>query len=176
MDALPILKKAYMVKDPTVDWDFDSPTENWDTVYAKTAGQAKILCSESNGFLTTKAKRAKHADIVLFEGLETQRWRVIDGIKEKEARQSRIDKVMRFDKKEMFYVQKGYVGNCCNWWREGNHGYSTNLAEAALYTRDQILSRFIDSDEKNQIWVASHVNTKVSRQVDSQHLDYNFKS
>ncbi len=172
--TLPILKKAYQVKDSTVGWEFDAPDENWERVYAKTAGEAKTLCRNSNSFITTRAKRAKGSDIVLHEGHETERWRILEALKEDKRREERLLKVMQFPETEMFYVQKGYVGNSCYWWGLGNCGYTTDLNKAEKYTREDILKYFIGRSDENKIWAASHVEERVSRQVDSQHLDYKF--
>ncbi len=83
---------------------------------------------------------------------------------------------MRFPETEMFYVQKGYVGNSCLWWALGNNGYTTDILKAEKYTREEILKSFVGLSNENRIWLASHVETKISSQVDSQHLDYNFVS
>ncbi len=171
---LTIVKKAYNVKDPTVQWDYYSPNDNWQKVFAKTAGEAKTWCSEKNSFITTKARRAKGSDIVLYDGQETERWRVLEALAEDKRREERLLKVMRFSENEMFYVQKGYVGNACYWWALGNRGYTTDLSKAEKYTREDILKHFIGRSEENKIWAASHVLTKISQQVDSQHLDYEF--
>ncbi len=173
---LPIVKKAYDVKDPTVGWEFDAHDENWERVYAKTAGEAKTLCGEQNSFISVIARRAKGSDIVLHNGQERTRWRILEAIEEDKRIKERISGVMRFPETEMFYVQKGYVGNCCLWWALGNNGYTTDILKAEKYTREEILKSFVGLSNENRIWLASHVETKISSQVDSQHLDYNFVS
>ncbi len=173
---LTIVKKAYEVKDPTVDRDYYTADGGWETVFAKSYGQAKMKCNDKNRFIDVKARRAKGSDIVLYDGYETTRWSVLESIKENKRREKRLLDVMRFPETEMFYVQKGYVGNSCYWWALGNRGYTTDLNKAEKYDREDILKHFIGRSEENKIWAASHVETKVSRQVDSQHLDYEFMS
>ncbi len=173
---LQIIKKAYEVKDPSVGWDNDAPDENWEIVFAKTSGEAKTMCSEKNSFLTVKVRRLKNADIVLHEGNEIARWKILEALKEDKRIEDRLLKVMRFPETEMFYVQNGYVGNSCYWWALGSRGYTTDIDKAQKYDREDILKRFIGRSDEHKIWSASHVEANVSRQVDSQHLDYQFVS
>ncbi|MEK6882706.1 MAG: hypothetical protein AABY22_23995 [Nanoarchaeota archaeon] len=173
---LQIIKKAWEVKDKTIDrYEYEyCPNDYWQQVYAESEGQAKQQCKERNSYKTISVRRDKQNDIVLHEGDEGLRSVIIRLQKENDQRTDRKKKVLQFPETEMFYIQKGYVGNSCYWWALGSSGYTTDLNKAQKYTRKEVLLRFITSHPDNKIWPASHVETKISKQVDSQYLNYKY--
>lgn len=167
---LKIVRKAWEVKDPTV-WERDASDENWQTVYAQTAGEAKSQCSEQEKFLNIQARRAKLADIVLYDGNEIARGVLLRQIAREERTKQRRDNVLRFPETEMFYIQNGYVGNSVMWWGLGSAGYTTDITKSQKYTRAEVLESFVNGRGEDRIWAASHVETKIKQHVDAQGLD-----
>lgn len=172
---LKVVRKAWKVKDPTV-WEFDSPDDNWQIVYAETAGEAKSKCSDKEDFLNVKVRRAELADIVLHDGNEISRGDLIRRIADKERKDKRRELVMRFSETDTFYIQNGYVGNSVMWWGLGGAGYTTNILNAQKYTKEEILSQFVDGRQEDRIWLASHVEKNIKQHVDAQNLEHEYES
>ncbi len=170
---LPILKKAYEVKDPTI-YERDNDDINWELVYADSGAQAKHLCSDYAHFVSIKVRRNEAMDEVLFEDRQVTRHSAEHILAERKRKQLRTDKVMRYGEKEMFYVQNGYVGNCVTFWGKGSSGYVTDIEKAEKYTRQQILDSFTGGREEDTIWLAREVEKKIKQTVDAQYLDYKF--
>jgi len=54
------------------------------------------------------------------------------------------------DVSTQYYIHdrtRGHVGNCMVWWRRGHHGYTCNVADAHVFTREQALQRIRDADD-----------------------------
>ena len=172
MDNLVILKKAWEVKDPTV-WNdtYEARDENWQTVYSDNVTGAKAQCHEREQYLNIRARRAKMADVVLYDGTEVVRGKLLRQIAEEVRIEQRKQSVLKFPETEMFYIQNGYVGNSVMWWGLGSAGYTTDITKAQKYTRSEVLERFVSGRKEDRIWAASHVETKIKQHVDAQGLD-----
>jgi len=75
---------------------------------------------------------------------------------------------------ELYYLQdkRGYVGNDILWWAKNGMGYTTDLSQAQLYTRDQALSQH-QCRETDIPWPKDYVDAKTRPAVDMQHVDIN---
>ena len=72
---------------------------------------------------------------------------------------------------EEYYLQdsRGYVGNDMLFWREGG-GYTTDLNEAELFTRESALRH--NQDRETDIpWPKEYVESKTRPAVDVQFVD-----
>jgi hypothetical protein len=66
---------------------------------------------------------------------------------------------MSTKQEELFYIQnKGYCGNCLIWWRIGGHGYTCNLDEAWMVTREKAESICSDRPKQDIMWLAEIIN------------------
>ncbi len=83
--------------------------------------------------------------------------------------------VDRFPDGTNFYVQNGYVGNSVLWWGQRSNGYTTDISRAELYTKKEILERFVSGREEDIIWEAGHVLSNVRQHVDGQYLSREFR-
>ena len=76
---------------------------------------------------------------------------------------------------QLFYVQdsRTYVGNDMLWWRKGNRGYTTNLEEAEIYTKEEIQKKFLGNSvrESDIIWPFEQINSIARRTVDMQYTN-----
>lgn len=73
---------------------------------------------------------------------------------------------------QQFYLQdsRGYVGNDILWWRKGNKGYTTNLEEAALFSRSEATAQ--NQDRHTDIpWPKDYIDQKARPAVDMQYVD-----
>lgn len=69
---------------------------------------------------------------------------------------------------QLYYVQdtRQIVGNCVLWWCPDSNGYTTQLNEAGLYTRERVL-RMRDTDRP---WPKELVESCVVTHVRQGHL------
>jgi len=76
----------------------------------------------------------------------------------------------------MFYWQSyGYVGNCLNLWAEGGSGYTTNIAKAGLFTKQQTLGQLACRRDQDEFWEKDHIQGKCVYMVDMQDVDNKYK-
>lgn len=180
---LKIIEKAWTVWHDGMIGGFPEIHTNIEDIpvtYAKTPGQAKTLSSEIHEFYIygephkytdLKVRRAKGADKVRYNDEILYRWQVTNRIEMEKEKQEFQDKVNSV-KGNSFYVQHGFVGNSILWWATNGNGYTTNIDNAQVYSKDEILSKFVNKRSTDYIWLASHVNSKISKHVDSQHVNY----
>ena len=67
---------------------------------------------------------------------------------------------------KLYYIQnKGYVGNCLLWWREGGHGYTCNLDEA--WRVDEAKAREITAVRRGEdvAWPVEEAEAMAQRHV-----------
>lgn len=178
-----IIKKAYKV------WHegmlSDNPHEGYTiddlpVVYADSPSKAKSIAKEpfdwtledeEPKYTDLKVRRASGKDILEFEGTERERW-IIEMIKNQRERiEKRKKAVERFSDDTLFYIQNGYVGNSVLWWGKNSNGYTTNINKAGLYTKEEVLKKFVNSREEDVIWESSHVDNNIVKQVDGQYLN-----
>jgi hypothetical protein len=71
----------------------------------------------------------------------------------------------------LYYIQnKGYCGNCLIWWRDGGHGYTTNVDEAWKVPKSEA-ERICRSRPHQDIpWPVAEVDAVTVRHVDSEDL------
>lgn len=75
-----------------------------------------------------------------------------------------------------YLIQKGYVGNAINWWRDGDAGYTTEIRKAKQFTKQEALD--ICKDESYTAWDADFIFNAIYGQkliFDGQYLDQNFQ-
>ncbi len=167
-----IVKKAFDVFDVSERRDHNFPH----IIYAKdrNAARREFCGSEDAKYINVSATRMPDFDSVMYDGREVSLHRVKEIEREKELRSKRTTFVNSFPDDEMFYIQRGYVGNAVSWWGLNNRGYVCDLDRAQAYTKAEVSAHFIDAKAEDTIWAASHVLTKISKMVDSQYLDRKF--
>jgi hypothetical protein len=76
---------------------------------------------------------------------------------------------------EVYLVARnGYVGNSLNWWREGGHGYTTDIDEAERFTLESA-QRIIADHPSYSFWPLDTIEKVATRHVDMQNLRRNEK-
>ena len=72
---------------------------------------------------------------------------------------------------ELFYIQnRGYCGNCLSWWRDGGHGYTTNLDEAWKVPQEQAERICASRPHEDTAWPVSQIDAITCRHVNVEHL------
>ena len=70
-----------------------------------------------------------------------------------------------------YYIQnRGYVGNCIIWWREGGHGYTCNLDEAWKVNEAKAQELCSSRDGKDVMWSVAEVNVLTQRHLTDESL------
>ena len=177
-----IIKKAYKVwhdgmlnDNPHLGYSMD----DLPLTYADTPGEAKTLAKEPYNFelyggehkyTDLKVRRAYGGDIVLHNNIEKKRWLVkLELMEEKRVNERRAN-VEKFDDDSCFYIQNGYVGNSVMWWAKNGSGYTTDIEKAQLYTKQEVLDKFVGGREEDIIWESKHVLNNIKKHVDAQYL------
>ncbi len=71
----------------------------------------------------------------------------------------------------MFYWQSyGYVGNCPNLWKKGSGGYTTEINDAELYTKEETLKQLACRRDQDTFWKEDDLRCAVIEVVDSQKI------
>jgi hypothetical protein len=183
-----IIKKAFRV------WHqgmlSDNPYEGYriddiPVVYANSPGEAKSVAKEPydwtiNGdepkFTDLKVQRAPDMDIVLFDENGMQRRQVDELLKQRKRTEERKKAVERFPDGTNFFIQNGYVGNSVLWWAKNSNGYTTDMQKAELFTKQEVLDRFVSGRKEDIIWESEHVLSNMRTHVDGQYLSPEFKA
>lgn len=75
-------------------------------------------------------------------------------------------------KQKQFYLQdsRNYVGNDVLWWRKNGAGYSSDLRQAEIYTKEQAMERH-NSRKSDIPWEKDYIDKKTSPTVDMQYIN-----
>lgn len=170
MKNVKTIKKCYKV------WDYlNSDGEEWGDNYveyimANSREEAKANFSDQHvQYIDRKAIRHPNGDDVELNGENMKRHRVWP-IMRRIERNEKIDSLPNDD---MYYVQKGIVGNDVLFWAKGSSGYVCSIDSAEKYTKDEIVAHFKNGREEDVIWPASHIEQHIKRVVDMQYLSHN---
>ena len=73
---------------------------------------------------------------------------------------------------ELYYIQdtRSYCGNSCFWWREEGHGYTCDIKEAWIVTKDKALSIIRNRPHVDVAWPCSMIDAGVTLHFDMQKL------
>lgn len=179
--------KAWKVWNP-VDWEIH-PNRNdlhslldVETIYAHSRGIAMRKFISKNAVPKSEQKQIKTAryendDLVLTDEYPNGvRKSVFEYIKKEEVRISKRKEFVESQPDDtLFYIQKsGFVGNCMLFWAKGGCGYTTDIKNAQIYTKQQVLDNHIKQGEEHIIWVAYHIEHVASKMVDFHKTDSAF--
>lgn len=75
-----------------------------------------------------------------------------------------------------YYIQdsRGYVGNCLSFWRPEGKGYTTNINDAGLFTKEEA-ERICKNRDSDIAWREDYIKSHTQLTVDSQYIDRAFK-
>lgn len=73
---------------------------------------------------------------------------------------------------EQFYIQKGFVGNSMMWWRKSDCGYSVNLKEARVFSKEEALEIRSRPYSNKKAWPKEYIDKKTTPQADVQDCDF----
>lgn len=184
-----ILKKAFKVwhEGMLIDSFYgDYTIDDLPITYAKTPSEAKSLGhflddyeidGKPHDFTDIKVIRSKNNDILMLEnGEKIERCKLASKIRNEKRIKERIDKINRFPDNTNFYIQNGFVGNSVLWWAANGNGYTTDISKAQLYTKEEVLKRFVKGREEDIIWNAKHIIENIRTHVDHQYLNKDYRA
>lgn len=166
------VKKAWKVWYP-LDSNYDIYCSTQNPVYAETREQArtKYEGDMSNiGYIDIKAIRWKEMDVYEYDGRTLSKSR----IDREEAKKERNRKLQELPE-GLYYIQNGYCGNNVVFWGPNGAGYTSNVANAGKYTKEEMLKIMINGREEDKVWPAKEIETNLISVVDSQYLNYKLK-
>ena len=67
-----------------------------------------------------------------------------------------------------YYLQdtRSYVGNCVLWWKKDGNGYTTNIAEAHIYSTDDLFNKTFRETDK--FWPKEEIDRLAYKTFDMQ--------
>lgn len=70
---------------------------------------------------------------------------------------------------DLYYLQvKGYSGNSLLWWRKGRHGYTTEVRNAEVFTKDDAFSQQKVRPTEDFPWRKDYIDAHVEHSVNSE--------
>lgn len=75
---------------------------------------------------------------------------------------------------DQYYLQdtRDYVGNCVLWWRKNREGYTTDLREAHIFTKDEAYRQHA-CRASDLPWPKAYIDARSAPRVDHQVIDRN---
>jgi len=75
-------------------------------------------------------------------------------------------------KARMYYLRddRQVVGNCLLWWRKGRAGYTCNLDDAHVFTKEEAFAQH-ECRETDRPYPVDYINSIAYRHVDHQVVD-----
>ena len=67
-------------------------------------------------------------------------------------------------------VERGPVGNCIQWWRMGDNGYTCHIRDAATFSFKKARDLCNQRDRKYKMWETSIIDDAATLQVDMQKI------
>lgn len=76
------------------------------------------------------------------------------------------------DARDGFYIQdsRQMVGNCMLFWRPNRSGYTTDIDEAGVYTREEAYSQH-KSRDTDVPWTVAYIRSHAKPRVDFQYVN-----
>jgi hypothetical protein len=70
---------------------------------------------------------------------------------------------------DLYYIQnRGYCGNCLRWWKDGGHGYTSNLDEAWKVSKERAEEICRSRPEEDIPWPASCHGDVIAEIIDGR--------
>ena len=71
----------------------------------------------------------------------------------------------------MYFIQdtRSYIGNCPLWWGKNSSGYTTNIAQAGRYTREQAIAQ-MNCRGSDLPWRCVEIEPLIRNTIDAQYL------
>lgn len=82
-------------------------------------------------------------------------------------------KINKGSEPDQYYIQdtRQFVGNCIIFWTANKGGYTTKLAEAGKYSKEEA-ERITANRSSDKAWPCNHIDSIAERTVDDQRKDY----
>jgi hypothetical protein len=71
---------------------------------------------------------------------------------------------------DRFYMQNGFVGNDILWWKKGRAGYTTDITQAHIFTKEEAVGQNKMRHEDIP-WPAEYIEARFKIVIDGQSLD-----
>lgn len=73
---------------------------------------------------------------------------------------------------DLYYLQdrRQYVGNSMLWWRKNGKGYTCEITEAHVFTREEAYSHH-ESRDTDVPWRKDYIDARISSHIDAQKCD-----
>lgn len=76
--------------------------------------------------------------------------------------------------RELFYLQtRGHVGNCFLWWKKGRHGYTCDIKQAHIFTREEAFGQAKIRPDVDFPWRKSYIDAHVVLHINSELVSRN---
>lgn len=73
---------------------------------------------------------------------------------------------------DLYYLQcRAYCGNSLLWWRQGRHGYTCDVRQAHVFTKDEAFSQHRCRPEMDLPWRKDYIDAKVEHHVTDDCID-----
>lgn len=105
-------------------------------------------------YLNIPIRRLKSADVVIFEGQEMGRWEIQPLIVKRE-RLAKLDAILNDPTIKYCYIRKG------DYYRPNAKGYTSNLFEAGVYTKEDAVSKAKSCQELTLVIIDIDVHNKM---------------
>jgi len=70
---------------------------------------------------------------------------------------------------ELYYLQvRGYAGNSLLWWRQGRHGYTTDIKQAHVFTRAEAFGQAKVRPTEDFPWRKDYIDQHLQHHVNSE--------
>lgn len=76
------------------------------------------------------------------------------------------------DEADQYVLQNGFSGDTMYFWRKNGAGYTSDLSEAEVFTREKALKQN-QCREEDIPWPLTYLKQKARQTVNVQHVDYN---
>lgn len=70
---------------------------------------------------------------------------------------------------DLYYLQvHGYSGNSLLWWKKGRCGYTTDVRNAEVFTREQAFAQAEVRPDEDTPWRKDYIDSRVEHSVNSE--------
>lgn len=69
----------------------------------------------------------------------------------------------------LYYLQaRGFSGNSLLWWKKGRHGYTAEIRDAEVFSKEAAFSQAKSRPDVDFPWRKDYIDARISHTIDSQ--------
>jgi hypothetical protein len=77
---------------------------------------------------------------------------------------------------DLYYMQvKGYCGNSLLWWREGKHGYTPDIKQAHVWTKEDAFAQHKCRPTEDFPWRKDYIDAHLQHHVNQEYVSRRHK-